>query len=641
MTSESRALWRELLPVLISAALLLAGNGLLSTMLALRGIQEGFSQTWIGLFGGSYFVGFLFASWASIHLIRRAGHIRVFAGLGACATVAILAMVTWVEAEVWLVARLIQGLAFSGITTVLESWLNGLVENKTRGRILGIYRVVDLSAVTGGQFLLPLVGIDGFTIFALVAGFYCLAMVPVTLSEVANPRVPGNIRFDIRAVWLMSPVACAGCVAVGMANSAFRSVGPAYAQQIGLDVNQVAGFMSAFIVAGAVSQFPVGWLSDRIDRRIMIMGMTVGASLASLSIVLLSGSFQNAVYVGVALFGAFALPLYSLSSAHANDHCPPGQFVTLAAGLLLFFSAGAIVGSPVSAFLMDRFGPNAFFAFICGVHFMFVLFVLYRRTRRAPVAANKRSRFVGLLRTSAALFALSQPDQNDAEETSTEGTTMRNVIAIDGPSAAGKGTIARKLAAEFGFAYLDTGGLYRATAVRLLRDGGDGSDVEAACAAAQSIQPDDLKDPMLRDETVGSIASKVAALEPVRQVLFDYQRQFALTPPGGAEGAVLDGRDIGTAVCPEAGVKLFITADVEIRARRRFEEIRGKGQAADYPTILADLQARDARDTRRAHAPLTRAEDAVLIDTGNLDIEASISAAREACVARWNGDRAG
>lgn len=408
MSQPSGINWRALAPVLFSAAVLLAGNGLLSTVIALRGRAEGFSESTIGIFGAAYFLGFLFSSWGSIYLIRSAGHIRVFAGLAAAGAAAILCMLLWIEVEVWIAARVVLGFAFSGITTVLESWLNGMTGNKSRGRLLSIYRVVDLAAVTGGQYLLPVVGVEDFRIFVVCAVFFCVALIPVSLSNLRSPEVPATVRFDIRAVWAMSPVACAGCVAVGMANSAFRNVGPAYALEVGLDVTEVATFMSLFIIAGAFSQFPIGWLSDRLDRRIVIMGATVGASCASLSAVLLTDLHPYALFASIALFGAFALPLYSLSSAHANDHCPDGKFVTLASGLLLFFAAGAIIGSPSSAMLMEFFGPDAFFMFICGVHAAFLLFVLYRRTRRAAIPRHLRSTFVGLLRTSPAMFALTQ-----------------------------------------------------------------------------------------------------------------------------------------------------------------------------------------------------------------------------------------
>lgn len=217
---------------------------------------------------------------------------------------------------------------------------------------------------------------------------------------------------------------------------------------------------------------------------------------------------------------------------------------------------------------------------------------------------------------------------------------MNHVIAVDGPTASGKGTLARRLAAHFGYDWLDTGGLYRATALRLIRAGDARDDAGAAVCAAQGIRPEDLADPELRAEATGNLASAVAAMQPVRDALFDYQRAFAAKPPGG-KGAVLDGRDIGTVICPDADVKLFITASPEVRARRRFDELAARGREIAFETVLSDLRARDARDSGRKNAPLKPADDAVLIDTSELDIETAFSTALEACMARWNGNDAG
>ena len=208
------------------------------------------------------------------------------------------------------------------------------------------------------------------------------------------------------------------------------------------------------------------------------------------------------------------------------------------------------------------------------------------------------------------------------------------IITVDGTVAAGKGTLARRLAAHFGYAYLDTGSLYRATALRLLREAGDPSDVAAAVRAAGALRPAELDDPALRDEAVGEAASLISPYPEVRAALLDYQRRFAARPPGGAAGAVLDGRDIGTVVCPEAEVKLFVTASAEARARRRRLELEGRGVSVSHAEVLEDLGRRDRRDTERAHSPLVAAADADLLDTTNLDIEAAFQAALRLIAAR-------
>lgn len=200
------------------------------------------------------------------------------------------------------------------------------------------------------------------------------------------------------------------------------------------------------------------------------------------------------------------------------------------------------------------------------------------------------------------------------------------VIAIDGPAAAGKGTLARRLATQLGFDFLDTGLLYRATGLGLSRAGGDPADHAAAAAAARALRPEDLADPELRREAVGGLASAVAAIPGVRAALLDFQRGFARNPPGG-RGAVLDGRDIGTVVCPGAPAKLFVTASTEERARRRFRELRERDAGVIYERVLQDMMDRDARDSQRQTAPLVPADDAFVLDTTTLGADAAFEAA--------------
>ena len=214
------------------------------------------------------------------------------------------------------------------------------------------------------------------------------------------------------------------------------------------------------------------------------------------------------------------------------------------------------------------------------------------------------------------------------------------IIAIDGPSASGKGTLARRLAAALDFAHLDTGLLYRAVASRLLEAGLSAEDPAAAQAEAERIEPADLARADLRSEAVSQASSQVAALPAVRAALLAFQRRFAEQPPGGQAGAVLDGRDIGTVVCPEAEVKLFVIADLETRARRRHKELLERGEASIYPRVLQDLQARDARDSERQAAPTRPADDATVLDTSKMDADAALEAALAIVAARRTGAEA-
>jgi cytidylate kinase len=197
------------------------------------------------------------------------------------------------------------------------------------------------------------------------------------------------------------------------------------------------------------------------------------------------------------------------------------------------------------------------------------------------------------------------------------------IIAIDGPAASGKGTLAKRLAQHYGYHHLDTGVIYRAVAHALLRAGADLRDEARAVQAAEELDPETFGNPALKSHEVGSAASVVSAIPRVREVLLDFQRRFAAIPPG----AVLDGRDIGTVICPDAEVKIFVVADPKVRARRRTLEARARGEEADEATILQDILERDERDRNRASAPLKQAEDAYLLDNTNLDIEAGVRAA--------------
>lgn len=205
--------------------------------------------------------------------------------------------------------------------------------------------------------------------------------------------------------------------------------------------------------------------------------------------------------------------------------------------------------------------------------------------------------------------------------------TKTLIVAIDGPAAAGKGTLARRLAEHLGLAYLDTGLLYRAVGVAMLRAGHDLENQQAAAEAAQSLDPALFSDPELRLDHASQAASKIAAIPEVRAALLDFQRRFAHHPPSGSHGVVLDGRDIGTVVCPDAPFKLFITASVEKRADRRLKELRERGVTAIQEAVLQDMKDRDARDSQRSVAPLVAAPDAYLLDTTELDAEQAFAAA--------------
>lgn len=397
---------RPLIPLLMAAGLLLGGNGLFSTLIAVRGAQEGMSAGQIGWMGTTYFIGFLIGCITAPKLLHAVGHIRTFAALAAVASSATLVMIMVIDPWYWMAARLVIGICFSGLFTTIESWLNSGLANENRGKVMAFYRVLDILVVSGAQFLMPIFGTDGFTLFAIMALMISLSLVPVAIGDRSSPKAPEVVKFDIVQIWAISPLASIGCVAIGMTNAAFRYVGPLYAESIGLTLSSVATFISLGVIGGAVLQYPLGWMSDRFDRRWVLIAATTGAVISGMFISLVAGSNLLLVYIGTFLFGAFSLPLYSLSAAHANDRANKDQYVLLAAGLMFFYGIGASIGPPASSLMLSLYGPSALFIFTSFVHGSLVVVTLWRMRQRKAVPANLRRPFRMLLRTSPVMQRL-------------------------------------------------------------------------------------------------------------------------------------------------------------------------------------------------------------------------------------------
>ncbi|RWI89740.1 MFS transporter [Mesorhizobium sp.] len=395
---------RPLIPLLIAAGILLGGNGLQGTLIALRGAQEGFSASDIGLMGTFYFAGFLLGCLAVTRILKAVGHVRTFAALAAIASVGTLLLVLVIDPVMWCAVRFAGGFCFAGLFTVMEAWLNSGVGNKDRARVLAIYRMVDIGSVTGAQFLIPIFGAGGFAIFAVMSMMITFSLVPVSLGDRSNPAPPEDVKLDLPRVWRISPLGSIGCIAVGLTNSAFRTLSPVYAEEIGMSVADVVTFVSVGIFGGALIQYPLGYLSDRRDRRSVLLATTCCAMLAALALAFVARADPFLNFIIVFIFGSFAMPLYSLSAAHANDRAGKGEFVLINAALMLFYSFGAIGGPIAASAVMQHSGPSALFVFNAVVYAVLIIVILYRMQVRSSVPAGSRSRFTALLRTST-LFA--------------------------------------------------------------------------------------------------------------------------------------------------------------------------------------------------------------------------------------------
>jgi len=416
--------------LLLSTAILLVGNGLLGTLIPVSGDTLGFSQTALGALGSSYFAGFMGGCFVAANIVRRAGHIRAFAVFAAVATTMPLIHATLEYFWVWVVARLVVGFCFAGLYMVIESWLNERATNESRGGLFATYLIVNLSAITCGQLLLNLASPSGFALFALVAILTSLAVVPVSLTRSVQPAPIQSTSLQLRNLMRISPVGLIGCFAVGLSNGPFWTLGPVFAREAGLDLQGISFFMTAAILGGAVGQWPIGRLSDRIDRRIVIVGVSLAAVAGSAALALLEGFGSLPLLLCSAfLFGGCAFTLYSLCVAHTNDHADPAAFVSVSGSLLLANSAGSTVGPLVAALGTPYLGISSIFYFGALVFLGLAGFVLIRIRLRAPIPAEDRSDFVPMPVERASPDAIELDPRSTVEEQEPEAPDAAELVA--------------------------------------------------------------------------------------------------------------------------------------------------------------------------------------------------------------------
>ncbi len=417
--------------LLLGAAILLLGNGLIGILMPVRATLENFATTSIGLIASGYSAGFVVGCLSIPHIVRRVGHIRTFAVMAAIAAAAVQLMALLVEPLAWILLRAISGVAFAGLYMVIESWLNERASNTNRGQLFAAYMVIQLASITAGQMLLPAGDVAGFGLFAVAAIAITLALVPVGLTTSSAPQPLGAVQLRLGRLYRLSPVGVLGCFFVGLANGAFGGLGVVFAQGVGLGTTGVALFMSAALVGGTLFQVPFGRLSDRIDRRKVLMLACLLAVLAG-AVLALAGDVRSggrlpawlaeiaampAVVIGaVAIFGGCIYSMYSLCVAHTNDFVEREDFVEASSGLLLTWGIGASIGPIAAGPLMQWLGLEGLFLFAAVVHVVFILFAWYRIRQRAPLPPEARPDFVqaGHTRTSHVLAAMDPRAQDQA-----------------------------------------------------------------------------------------------------------------------------------------------------------------------------------------------------------------------------------
>ncbi|MEM9421070.1 MAG: MFS transporter [Pseudomonadota bacterium] len=413
----------SLWPLLMAAALMLSANGLQNTILALRGIAEGFSPTIIGLLLSAYFVGFILGCRFAPRFIAAVGHIRAFTAFASIASAAVIAHAVIVDATCWLALRIVTGFALASLQMIMESWLNDRADNATRGQVLSVYRIVDFTGITLAQASVALFDPTAFIPFAVMSIALSVALVPVALTRVKAPAVPATAKLDLKRLWSVSPLAAASALGIGITASSFWSMGPLFVSDYGYEPAVVGYFIAAIIFGGAVAQWPIGYISDRADRRWVITFVSLGAGIVALFLPWAAEISERSLIVAALIFGIFALPGFGLAIAHANDHAEPGQSVSVNGALLMLYGVAAVAGPVIAPFVMKALGQAALFYWVSGLYAVLVLFCFYRMTQRA--APENQEPYVPVPRTSPAIFELdprSEDVEQDAED-STDGTS--------------------------------------------------------------------------------------------------------------------------------------------------------------------------------------------------------------------------
>lgn len=381
-------------PLLLGMGVLMLGAGLQGTLLAVRATLEGFPTPVIGAIMSCYYVGYLVGTRAAPRLVRRIGHIRVFAAMAAVASAAILVQAVLVHPLPWGAMRMVSGVCFAGIYVVAESWLNDRAQRENRGTLFAVYMLTLYIGLGTAQFLLILSNPRNSSSFMLVSVLICLAMVPIVVSAHQTPEraLPRKVRY--RDLYRNSPLGVVAVTVSGMIASTIFSMGPVYARLSGLGNSGVATFMGVSILAAVLTQYPVGRLSDRMDRRTVIAVVCTIATLVAVSIVAIRGMPHGVFLTLAAIFSGLVLTLYSLAVSHVNDQLEPAQMVAASSALLLLNGTAAAIGPLLAGSLIAVFGPQAYFATLATLTGALTFYDLWRKSRRRAVHPARKGRFI-------------------------------------------------------------------------------------------------------------------------------------------------------------------------------------------------------------------------------------------------------
>ncbi|MDH5798684.1 MAG: MFS transporter [Paracoccaceae bacterium] len=388
--------------LLLGMMLLMVGNGLQGTLLGIRGAIEGFSTFEMSIVMAAYFAGFFGGSRLTPELIRRVGHVRVFAALGSFISAVLILYPAVADPWAWAVLRVIIGFCFSGVYVTAESWLNNAASNENRGKSLSLYLIVQMIGIVAAQGILVLGDPSGFVLFVIPSVLVSISFAPILLSVNPTPAFDTAKPMTLRQLYTVSPLGCVGIFILGGVFSAQFGMGAVYATQAGLSVGQISVFISSFYIGALIFQYPIGWVSDRMDRRALIMIVAGVGAVASFA-----GVLFGSVYVlllGVAfVVGGMSNPLYSLLIAYANDFLEPEDMPSASGGLIFINGMGAIAGPLITGWIMQQAGPGGFWLFMALLLLSLTIYALYRMTQRPSTPISDTSAYIGVSPTISAM----------------------------------------------------------------------------------------------------------------------------------------------------------------------------------------------------------------------------------------------
>jgi len=409
--------------------LISAGNGLQVVLLGTRAPEAGFSNIATGIVMSGYFAGIFAGSIIVPHILARVGHVRVFGAMSAIASAAVLIHVVFLDPFVWTGMRFASGFSFAGMYIVCESWLNEKATNETRGQLLSLYMITNMAGMAAGQLMISLGEAGSAGLFLLASVLVSIAVVPILITASAAPSFEAPERISFRRLVQVSPLAVVGMVFVGIVISMVFGMGAVYGRNIGLDNTQVGYFMTSITLGTLALQYPVGRLSDKFDRRVVIFGATVIAGIAIGIASLFSADQFALLLIMMLIFGGLVFSLYSLFIAHANDFLAPSQMVAMSSGLLMVNGAGAVMGSPLAASVIEIVGNHGFLPTIAGFLFLLAGFVLYRMRMRSAVPAEAQGAVVAIPDSSSGVAVNLSPEVEwvmDQDEDDDENDPFKN-----------------------------------------------------------------------------------------------------------------------------------------------------------------------------------------------------------------------